>query len=95
MKNSVIFKNIKAYKTSHLKDHDAFDGDYNVEVQADGKKARVKSNEFFLQLANDGVSRVNKLNRIGQYGSDAHCSMIVNGKKVYFRLNDFHKLIKL
>ena len=95
MGNTITFENIKAYKHRRMNEGDAFGGDYTIEVQADGMKARVKSNNFFIQLANEGVSRLNKLNRVGQYGSDAHCSIIVNGKKVYFRLNDFHKLIKL
>jgi hypothetical protein len=95
MNNPVIFENIKAYKRRTMNDHDAYGGDYNIEVQADGKKARVKSNDYFLQSINQGVSRLNKLNRNGQIGNDAHCYMTVNGDLVFFNLPDFHTLINL
>ena len=95
MNNPVIFENIKAYKRRTMNDHDAYSGDYNIEVQADGKKARVKSNDIFVQLAKNGVSRLNKLNRNGQIGNDAHCYIIVNGHLAFFTLPDFHTLINL
>ena len=93
MGKTITFENIKAYKHRRMNEGDAFGGDYTIEVQADGMKARVKSNNFFIQLANEGVSRLNKLNRVGQYGSDAHCSIIVNGVLVFFKLPEFYKLI--
>lgn len=84
---TTIHENITLYKTFNMSEHKVW-GNFKLEVVDDGvnqPKARVHSNNLFAHLGGNGVSRFNKMGVHG-FTSKKHCSLTVNGHKVYFML---------